>query len=75
MDGATPTAHTLLSEIFGFDAFRPLQEKARVRLRQLNLRNVHFKHADGGFGWSTGGRSDHPGRRADACGGTSPRDR
>ncbi len=26
MDGASPTAHTLLSEIFGFDGFRPMQE-------------------------------------------------
>ena len=26
MDGASPTAHTLLSDIFGFDGFRPMQE-------------------------------------------------
>ncbi len=27
MDGASPTAHTLLSDIFGFDAFRPMQQE------------------------------------------------
>ncbi len=26
MDGASPTAHSLLSDIFGFDGFRPMQE-------------------------------------------------
>ena len=28
-----------------------LQERARERLRALRLRNVRFRHADGGFGW------------------------
>ncbi len=27
MDGASPTAHSLLSEIFGFDDFRPMQQE------------------------------------------------
>ena len=26
MDGASPTAQTLLSDIFGYDRFRPMQE-------------------------------------------------
>lgn len=41
----------LAGEVFSVERIKPLQEKARARLRQLGLRNVYLNHADGGFGW------------------------
>lgn len=41
----------LVGRVYSVERIKPLQEKARARLRQLGLRNVFFKHADGGFGW------------------------
>lgn len=41
----------LAGEVFSVERIRPLQEKARARLRELGLRNVQLSHADGGFGW------------------------
>ena len=37
---------------------KSLQQKARQRLRQLKLRNVHMNHADGGMGWEECGPFD-----------------
>ncbi|WP_289102070.1 protein-L-isoaspartate(D-aspartate) O-methyltransferase [uncultured Marinobacter sp.] len=39
------------SEIFSVERIKPLQDRARERLRQLNIRNAMLKHADGGMGW------------------------
>lgn len=41
----------LVPKVFSVERIKPLQDKARARLRQLGLRNVELKHADGGFGW------------------------
>lgn len=41
----------LVGTVYSVERIKPLQDKARSRLRQLGLRNVHFNHADGGFGW------------------------
>ncbi|MGQ9426745.1 protein-L-isoaspartate(D-aspartate) O-methyltransferase [Gilvimarinus sp. F26214L] len=41
----------LAAEVYSVERIKPLQDKARTRLRQLGLRNVHLHHADGGFGW------------------------
>lgn len=41
----------LFSRVYSVERIKPLQAKARDRLRQLGLRNVELKHADGGFGW------------------------
>lgn len=41
----------LVPQVFSVERIKPLQDKARERLRQLGLRNVHLRHADGGFGW------------------------
>jgi len=38
-------------EIFSVERIKPLQDRARERLRQLNIRNAMLKHADGGMGW------------------------
>lgn len=41
----------LVDEVYSVERIKPLQQKARQRLRQLKLRNVHMSHADGGMGW------------------------
>lgn len=41
----------LFDAVFSVERIRPLQDRARDRLRQLNIRNVMLKHADGGMGW------------------------
>lgn len=33
------------------ERIKPLQDKAKQRLRKLGLHNVHFQHSDGGLGW------------------------
>lgn len=44
--------------VFSVERIRPLQDKAKIRLRELGFRNVYFKHADGGFGWPEKGPFD-----------------
>lgn len=41
----------LVPQVFSVERIKPLQDKARERLRKLGLRNVQLRHADGGFGW------------------------
>ena len=41
----------LVNELWSVERIKPLQDKARERIRQLKFHNVHFQHADGGFGW------------------------
>ena len=48
----------LVDEVFSVERIKPLQQKARLRLRQLKLRNVHMHHADGGMGWEERGPFD-----------------
>ena len=48
----------LVGEVYSVERIRPLQQKARQRLRQLKLRNVHMHHADGGMGWEERGPFD-----------------
>jgi protein-L-isoaspartate(D-aspartate) O-methyltransferase len=48
----------LVDEVYSVERIRTLQQKARQRLRQLKLRNVHLNHADGGMGWSECGPFD-----------------
>ena len=40
------------------ERIKPLQDKARKRLRQLGLHNVQLRHSDGGFGWPEPGLFD-----------------
>jgi protein-L-isoaspartate(D-aspartate) O-methyltransferase len=37
--------------LFSVERIAPLQAKARIRIRELGIRNTYFSHADGGFGW------------------------
>ena len=48
----------LVEEVYSVERIKPLQQKARQRLRQLKLRNVHMNHADGGMGWPERGPFD-----------------
>ena len=48
----------LVDQVYSVERIKPLQEKARKRLRLLGARNVHLKHADGGFGWPQKGPFD-----------------
>ncbi|MBZ2169876.1 MULTISPECIES: protein-L-isoaspartate(D-aspartate) O-methyltransferase [Marinobacter] len=48
----------IFPEIFSVERIRPLQDRARHRLRQLDVRNVQMKHADGGMGWPDKGPFD-----------------
>jgi protein-L-isoaspartate(D-aspartate) O-methyltransferase len=48
----------MVARVFSVERIRPLQEKARQRLRQLGLHNVHLRHADGGMGWKDRGPFD-----------------
>lgn len=48
----------LVDQVFSVERIRPLQDRARDRLRQLGLRNVMLKHADGGMGWPDQGPFD-----------------
>ena len=41
----------LVARVYSVERIRPLQERARERLRRLKLTNVQLKHADGGMGW------------------------
>lgn len=48
----------LVELVYSVERIKPLQDKARKRLRLLGARNVHLKHADGGFGWQEKGPFD-----------------
>lgn len=41
----------LVGRLYSIERIAPLLERARERIRQLGIRNVRFKHGDGGDGW------------------------
>ncbi|MDG5500628.1 protein-L-isoaspartate(D-aspartate) O-methyltransferase [Marinobacter sp. BGYM27] len=48
----------LVEEVFSVERIKPLQDRARERLRTLKLRNTLLRHADGGMGWPDKGPFD-----------------
>nr|WP_144821506.1 protein-L-isoaspartate(D-aspartate) O-methyltransferase [Marinobacter piscensis] len=54
----TAVLSQLFEQIYSVERIKPLQDRARERLRQLNIRNVLLKHADGGMGWPERGPFD-----------------
>ncbi len=48
----------LVEKVFSVERIRPLQIKAKQRLRQLKLYNIQTKHADGIMGWEEKGPYD-----------------
>ncbi|HSG91254.1 MAG TPA: protein-L-isoaspartate(D-aspartate) O-methyltransferase [Pseudomonadales bacterium] len=41
----------LVGHVYSVERIRPLLDRARTRLRELKLRNVSLRHADGTMGW------------------------
>lgn len=41
----------LVDHVYSVERIAPLQKKAKDRLWNLKLKNVSFKHSDGGWGW------------------------
>jgi protein-L-isoaspartate(D-aspartate) O-methyltransferase len=41
-----------VSEIYSIERISSLLGKARRTLRELKIRNVHFRHDDGNIGWA-----------------------
>lgn len=54
----TAVLSCLVPQIYSVERIRPLQDKARQRLRLLKARNVQLRHADGGMGWPEKGPFD-----------------
>lgn len=49
---------SLVPSVFSVERIRPLQDKARERIKELGFRNVVFRHTDGGWGWRECGPYD-----------------
>src|SRR5271169_6570320 len=47
----TAVLSPLVSEIYTIERIAPLLARARRSLRELKIRNVHFRHDDGSVGW------------------------
>ena len=41
----------LVGKVYSIERVAPLLERARQRLKELEIRNVRFRHGDGGQGW------------------------
>ncbi|SDW52566.1 protein-L-isoaspartate(D-aspartate) O-methyltransferase [Marinobacter mobilis] len=54
----TAVLANLVDEVYSVERIKPLQDRARERLRTLSLRNVFLRHADGGIGWPEKGPFD-----------------
>jgi protein-L-isoaspartate(D-aspartate) O-methyltransferase len=48
----------LVRRVYSVERIEALQSQARLRLRELGLRNVRLKHSDGGVGWPEYGPFD-----------------
>jgi protein-L-isoaspartate(D-aspartate) O-methyltransferase len=48
----------LVKRVFTVERIGPLLDKAVERFRMLRLRNISYRHADGGVGWSERGPFD-----------------
>lgn len=41
----------LVRHVYSLERIKALQDKARIRLQSLRIRNVSLRHSDGGMGW------------------------
>lgn len=46
---------SLIPRVFSVERIRPLQEKAKKTLHTIGIRNISFRHSDGGWGWKACG--------------------
>lgn len=49
----TAVLSPLVGKIYSVERIAPLIERAKLRAKELGLRNVRFKHGDGILGWKT----------------------
>lgn len=49
---------SLVESVFSVERIRPLQDKAKLIIKELGFRNVVFRHTDGGWGWREYGPYD-----------------
>lgn len=49
----TAVLASLVGRLYSIERIAPLLDKARQRARDLGIRNVRFKHADGAEGWKS----------------------
>lgn len=47
----TAVLASLVRRVYSVERVGPLLERARRRLRDLEFRNIRFRHADGAYGW------------------------
>lgn len=48
----------LADQVFSVERIRSLLDKARLRFRSLQYRNIHTRYSDGGWGWASHGPFD-----------------
>jgi protein-L-isoaspartate(D-aspartate) O-methyltransferase len=48
----------LVKQLYTIERIEPLLARARVRLKELAIRNVRFRHGDGSLGWKAHGPFD-----------------
>ena len=48
----------LVDQVFSVERIRTLLDRARLRFRSLQYRNVHTRYSDGGWGWASHGPYD-----------------
>lgn len=46
---------SLIPRVFSVERIRPLQENAKRVMADIGVRNISFKHSDGGWGWKACG--------------------
>ncbi len=49
----TAVLSQLVGRVYTTERIKPLQARARQRLRSMRINNVQFSHSDGGMGWDT----------------------
>ena len=54
----TAILSSLVGKIYTIERIEALLERAKLRIKELQLRNVRFKHGDGYEGWSLGAPYD-----------------
>ena len=47
-----------VDKLWSVERIKPLQDQAKKRLKFLGLKNIEYRHADGGFGWPEAGPFD-----------------
>lgn len=49
----TTVLSPLVERVYTIERIEPLLERAKERLKELDVRNVRFRHGDGSVGWKT----------------------